>query len=175
LKLANDDVMVGSLSGDYKLDMAFDTMVLSGRQIKKIVHSKTAPLDVQVTLWDDTTVSGQLEEPALDCQSRNGTPFRIPTALLTEYHQPEPTPSDSTAKQVEALVQKLNSDGWKERDAAQTQLIQMGPPISGILKTQRPGQTPEVQQRIDTILGALKTAGAAPSPSPHQPAMDPDE
>ena len=42
VKLANDDLMVGSLTGDYNLDMAFDTLALSGRQIKKIVHSKGA-------------------------------------------------------------------------------------------------------------------------------------
>src|SRR5439155_15087273 len=36
LKLANDDLLVGSLVGDLKLDTAFDTLTINAGQVKKL-------------------------------------------------------------------------------------------------------------------------------------------
>lgn len=166
LKLANEDMMVGTLTGNYKLDMAFDTLSINGDQIKRIVHNKSSPLDCQITLWDDTTVSGQLQEPELQCQLNSGVAMKVPVALLSEYQQPAPTPSDSMAKQVAAVVKKLNAEDWKERDNAEKQLRGMGVAIAGILKSLRNGQPPEAQQRIDAVLSDFKSSGAPTGAAP---------
>jgi hypothetical protein len=167
MKLANEDTLVGNLTGQYKLDTAFDTLTLKGEQIKSILHSKTSPLDVIVRLWDETSVSGQLQESDLNCQLKSGVMLKVPVALVAEYSQPQPKPADTMVEKVKQVVEKLNADDWKSRDEAQKQLVALGTSIAPILRQLRATQPPEAQQRIDDILHTLKVPGAptsAPAP-----------
>jgi hypothetical protein len=162
MKLANEDLLVANLTGQYKLDTAFDTLTLSGEQIKSITHSKTSPLDVVVRLWDETSVSGQLEEQEFNCQLKSGVAVKVPVALVAEYMQPQPKPADTMVERVKKVVESLNADDWKARDAAQKQLVAMGASIAPILKQLRNDQPPEAQQRIDDVLQTLKGPVAPP-------------
>jgi hypothetical protein len=166
LKLANEDQLVANLTGQYKLDTAFDTLTLSGEQIKSITHSKTSPLDVVVRLWDETSVSGQLQEQELSCQLKSDVSVRVPVALVAEYSQPQPKPASTMIDKVKEVVGRLNADDWKARDAAQKQLVAMGPSIAAILKELRANQPPEAQQRIDDVLSAFKAPAGTTNASP---------
>lgn len=156
LKLANEDLLVANLAGQYKLDTAFDTIAMKGDQIKSISHSKSSPLDVIVRLWDDSSLSGQLQEPELNCLLKCGVSVKVPVALLAEYSQPQPKPADAMIDRVKMVVEKLNADDWKVRDEAQKQLTAMGAPIAPVLKQLRGAQSPEAQQRIDDVLASFK-------------------
>ncbi len=173
LSLTNEDQLVGVLAGKLKLETAFDTLNLEAGQIKSLRHSKGSVQDVQVTLWDETTVSGQLTDTELTCNLRCGVSMRVPVALVEEYNQPSPQPSDALVKRVKELVADLNADDWKARDRAETQLVGLGPVIIGALKQMRGAQTPEAQQRIDSVLKQLgkqaetpKTSTGAANPVP---------
>ena len=61
--LANGDTLVGTLQGQLRLETEFDTLTISSGEIKRLVSLKTGPGDVQVVLWDDSVVAGQLREP----------------------------------------------------------------------------------------------------------------
>jgi hypothetical protein len=163
LKLANEDQLVAAISGQYKLATAFDTLNLRGDQIKSITHSKTSPLDVVVRLWDETSVSGQLEEPELACLLKSGVSVKVPVALVAEYTQPQPKVADAMVDKVKPVVERLNADDWKARDEAQKQLMAMGPSIAPILKDLRNDQPPEAQQRIDDVLQSFKKGKVAPA------------
>ncbi len=164
LTLMNEDQLVGMLVGTLKLDTAFSTITINAGEVKRLVKTVGAPSDVQVTLWDETTVSGQLQEQELVCQTRAGVELRVPVALMVEYQQPRPLPSGAVVENIKKLVGELNADDWKQRDAAQEKLIAMGPVIIATLKEMRPGQTPEAQQRIDLILKQVeKDAKARPA------------
>jgi hypothetical protein len=129
--------------------------------------------DVQMTLWDDTTVSGQLTETELTCKLRCGVTMQVPVALVEEYTQPAPQPSDAMIGKVKEQLAQLNADDWKARDRAETHLVGMGPIVAGTLKQLRGSQTPEAQQRIDSILKQFEkqaetrpVAGGGSTPSP---------
>jgi hypothetical protein len=79
----------------------------------------------------------------------------VPVALVEEYNQPSPQPSDTLIKKVKEVVAQLNADDWKARDRAETQLVGMGPAILGTLKQLRGDQNPEAQQRIDSVVKQL--------------------
>jgi hypothetical protein len=147
LKLANDDLLVATLAGDYKLATAFDVITLKGDQIKAISHGKNSPLDVVVKLWDESSFSGQLEETELNCLLKSGVSLKVPVALVAEFNQPQPKPADGMLTRVKEIVEKLNAEDWKARDEAQKQLVAMGPSIAPLLKQLRPNQPPEAQQR----------------------------
>jgi hypothetical protein len=164
LKLANEDLLVGTVTGQYKLETTFDTLTLDGQQIKSIVHSRTSPLDVVVKLWDDTSVGGQLAEQELTCQLKSGVTMKVPVALVAEYAQPQPKPADAMTEKVKQIVSHLNADDFKVREEAQRQLISLGASIAPILKELRNDQPVEAKQRIDSVLQALKVPGAGAQP-----------
>jgi hypothetical protein len=170
LNLTNEDMLVGVLAGKLKLETAFDTLNLEAAQIKSLRHAKGSVQDVQVTLWDETTVSGQLSETELTCNLRCGVTMRVPVALVEEYNQPSPQPSDAMIKKVTAFVAELNADDWKARDRAETQLVGLGPVVVGTLKQLRSAQNPEAQQRIDSVLKQLAKQSETKSPTSAGPA-----
>ena len=157
LDLANDDVLVGTLSGNMKLDTAFDTLTLNAAEIKKLTRggADAGALDVQVTLWESSIVSGQLQDPTLNCHLASGVTLAIPLGLLDEYNQPQPAPAAGMVEKIKQAVAQLNADEWKARDRAEAELTAMGTVVTGVLKQMRPDQPPEAQQRIDQILAAV--------------------
>jgi len=179
LNLANEDLLVGSLTGTLKLDTAFSTIALNAGEIKKLTHTAGAPSDVQVVLWDDTTVSGQLQEQELSVLLKSGVAMKVPVALVEEYNQPRPTASGAVVESIKTLVADLNADDWKQRDAAQEKLIAMGPVVISTIKQVRGTQPPEAQQRIDLVLKQLEkdsknakpAAGGAGGAGPGVPAI----
>lgn len=156
INLTNDDMLVGSLTGALKLDTAFTTLALGAGEIKKLVHSQGSPSDVQVVLWDDTSVSGQLEETEVTCQLKSGVTIKVPVALVEDYSQPRPTPSAAVIEGIKRLVLDLNADDWKQRNAAQEKLIAMGPVVISTLQELKANQSPEAQERIGLVLKALE-------------------
>jgi hypothetical protein len=152
LKLANDDLLVGSLVTELKLDTAFDTLTVRAGEIRKLARSREGATDVQVTLWDSSQVSGQLQDPTIQCQLGSGVTISIPIALIDEYNQPQPQPAAGMVEKIKASVAQLNADDWKARDRAEAELTSMGQVVVAVLKQMRPTQPPEAQQRIDQIL-----------------------
>jgi hypothetical protein len=176
ITLANDDLMVGTVVGQLKLDTAFDTLAVNGPEVRKIAHLTPGSADIQVTLWDNTTVSGQIEQPDIQCKLSSGATVNVPLALLTEYDQPLPSPSAPIVEKIKTEVANLGADDWKERDRAQASLISMGPSVMAVIKNMRDAQSPEAQQRIDAIVKELsKQVGKKSEPvsGPPQPVIMP--
>ncbi len=163
LALANQDVLMGAIDGGLKLDTAFNTLNLAGAEIKKMTKTAGSPSDVQVVMWDDTTVTGQLQEQELSIKLGCGVTMKVPVALVSEYNQPRPAPSKSVVETIKQLTAELNAEDWKKRDAAQEKLIQMGIVVAPTLKELRASATPEAQQRIDQILKAVEKDVVKPS------------
>lgn len=159
MTLANGDVLSGTLQGQLQLETEFDTLAISSGEIKRLASLKTSPADVQIVLWDESVVAGQLREPVLDFLSNCGVSMRIPAALVEDYTQPRPQPSENVIATIKSLVETLNADDWRLRDEAQAKLIAMGPVALGTLKELRVKEGPEAQQRIDLIVPVLEKLG----------------
>ncbi len=174
ITLANDDVLVGAITGTLKVDTAFDTLTINASEIREMRRPQPSGLDVQVVLFDGSSVSGQLQEMELQASLIGGVKTKVPLALLVEYIQPQPTPSKDMEDKITAMIKELSAEDWKARDRAQQGLIQVGPVAIGALKRLRDGQPAETQQRIDTILKELekqkekpaKPTSAAPGTTP---------
>jgi hypothetical protein len=181
IRLANDDQLVGSITGQLKVDTAFDTIQINASEIRSMVHPKEGSVDVQVVLWDGSSLSGQLQELELPCQLAGGVEMRVPVSLLVEYNQPQPQPSHEMEDRIRAVIADLNADDWKKRDRAQAALVSMGPVAINTLKKMRENQPPEAQKRIAEILNELEkqkdkkpggTGGTSPGASA-QPQQQP--
>ena len=86
-------MLVGTLAGKLAIDTAFDTIAVNAGEIKSLTHPTPGSLDVSVTLWDGTTLSGQLQDQELSCTLASGLALKVPVALVEEYEQPQPQPS----------------------------------------------------------------------------------
>jgi hypothetical protein len=152
LSLANEDLLAGGLVGQLKLDTAFSTLGINAAEIKRLSRGKGSVQDVTVELWDQTSVSGQLQEGELTCRLKCGVEMKVPVGLVEEYVQPRPSPSAAAAQQIVKLAEQLGAEDWAARDEAQKKLTQMGVVVIGVLKEIRPKQSAEGQQRIDQII-----------------------
>jgi hypothetical protein len=155
LQLKKDDTLTGVLQGDLKLDTAFDTIALHAPEIRAIAHSKEGPADLSVTTWDGTVFSGQLQEQSVRCHLKSGIDVQIPIALVESYSNPSATVPPMIMEKIKSLVTDLNADDFKQRDDAEHQLVKLGAGVVPTLKAMREQQTPEAQQRIDSVVKQL--------------------
>jgi hypothetical protein len=79
--------------------------------------------------------------------------------LLKSYTNPQTAAPALMVDRIKAIVADLNADDWKQRDAAEKQLLAIGPGAVGTLKSLRDAQPPEAQQRIDSVLKRLDKQG----------------
>jgi hypothetical protein len=172
LRLANDDVLVGSLSGTLKLDTAFDTITVNAAEVKSLKPLTEGGSDVQVVLWDGASVSGQLEGETLECLLQCGVSMSVPVTLCEQYTQPRPYPSAQMLDKIKEAIKDLDNSDWKRRDRAVAVLTSMGPVAAGVLADLRENQSEEAQRSIDNILKELerqRLQQKAASPSAPQP------
>jgi hypothetical protein len=156
LQLKKDDVLMGTLQGDLKLDTAFDTIALHATEMRAITHAKESPTDLGVTTWDGTVFSGQLQEQVVQCHLKSGIDVQVPIGLVESYTNPVAEAPQMILEKIKSLVGDLNADDWKQRDAAEQQLVKIGPGVAATLKSMRDAQPPEAQQRIDSVLKQLQ-------------------
>lgn len=162
LKCAGDDSLVGTLAGGFTLDTAFEAVQINPDQVRRIARAKASEdsltTELQVTLWDQTTLTGQCRTPTLPLKLVSGLVLNIPVDLLDSYENPFPKPSDDMAARIKELVAKLNDDDFKVRETAQKGLLDAGNGILPLLKELREAQPPpppEALQRIDQIIQQL--------------------
>lgn len=156
LDLTNDDALVGALTGVLKVDTTFDTISVNADEIATLTHPPQSPLDVQVTLWDGSTISGQLQQPLVQCKLVSGLAMTVPAVLIETYRQPHPQASAQMLERIKAVVADLSAQDWRARDRAEAQIVTIGPVAMGILRQLRDGQPPEAQTRIDGLLKKLE-------------------
>ena len=87
--------------------------------------------------------------------------MRIPVPLIENYSQPQPQPSAGMIEKIKAVVAQLSAEDWKARDKAEADLVTMGQAVVGTLKQMRASQSPEAQQRIDSVLKQLEKADSS--------------
>jgi hypothetical protein len=179
LELSNGDLLVGGLVGTVVLETAFDAIKVEAEGLQGLraggegaAEAGVSPNEVQLTLWDGTTLSGRVRGDAVDCALRCGASLRVPVAMVKRYAQPRPRPSPQVVERIKAVVADLNADDWKARDRAAAQLASIGSSAAAVLKELRDGQPPEVRQRIDQILAGFdgKPQNVRPAPQPAPPA-----
>jgi hypothetical protein len=157
LTLSNHDQLIGTIGGTLSLETPFDTLHVEGNQVKALTHTRAGEHDVQITLWDDSTLSGRLVESHLTCQLKCGVAVRVPIALLENYDQPLPLPSPLMVERIKQVARDLDSDDWRVRDRAQSQILAVGPPAMSVLKQIQPTAPAETSQRIDLIISRLSS------------------
>jgi hypothetical protein len=166
LQLKKDDCLVGTLSGELKLDTAFDTITVNAPEIKGLTHPNENAPDVSITTWDGAVFSGQLEDQDLLCHLSSGLDVHVPVSLVESYSNPQSQAPTMMVDRIKAIVADLNADDYKQRDAAEKQLVGIGPGVIGTLNSLRDKQPPEAQQRIDSVIKQLKKAEKGNQPAP---------
>jgi len=108
-------------------------------------------------MWDQTTLSGELEDQELLVKLGCGLEMKVSVGLLEEYTQPAPSLLPPGRGDREARW-KLSAEDWNQRDEAQKKLAAMGPVVINLIKGLKDKQSPEGQQRIDQVIVEIEKA-----------------
>ena len=156
MNLSGGDTLAGALDGDFKLDTGFTIITIKAAEVCRLIRTPGTASDAQVTLWDQTSIRGQIQESALPMKLGSGAAVNIPVGIIADYACASPQPKSAVADKIKALITQLNADDWKQREEAEKNLLAIGAPIVSTLKDLRAAQPPEAQQRIDSILKQLE-------------------
>ncbi|MDB5333722.1 MAG: hypothetical protein JWP03_4873 [Phycisphaerales bacterium] len=172
LSLSTTDRLVGTLAGKLQLETAFDIIAINGPEVRAISRAGNAPGEVQLTLWDETTLSGRLKGDVMDVALKSGPTLRVPASLVEEYNQPQPQPPASILEKIHGLIAELGKDDWKGADRAAADLTAMGPQVSATIKSLRDAQAKPAQDRIDRILAGLEVKATKPPTTQPEPEVN---
>ncbi len=174
MTVANGDRLVGALAGELELETGFDAIRINGAEVRGMSHAQpddippgaagtraASPSEVQVTLWDDATLSGRLKGDVVPFALKSGIVMKVPAALIEQYTQPEPQPSQEVLDRIKSIVGELADPDWKHRDRAADQLRGLGPAVGPVLKKLKVSQPPEAQKQIDVILKGFEESRKA--------------
>ena len=90
LEYAKQRTQFGRPIGSF--EMIQQKIAVNAAEVKSLTRLPESAADVSVTLWDGTTLSGQLQEQELACKLASGLEVKVPVALVQEYQQPQPAP-----------------------------------------------------------------------------------
>ena len=121
---------------------------------------------ITLNLMDGSTISGTLSVKDIPIETEFGA-LRVPIGRIVSF-TPGLDSHPDFQKKVGDLVEKLGAAEAAERDAAQRELIRMGPPISNELQKKIAESDPERKLRLAAILDEFAEAQAdddAPVPA----------
>lgn len=173
LQMQDGDMVVTRLRDGLKFKTAFDTLDLDASQIRSLVRGLEGSGELQITMFDQSIFRGALQTPVLSCRLFGGSEIRVPVAAIVDYDNPQPLPSQIMTDQVKTLVEKLNAEDWKDREAAEASLMSMGPTILSVLIEMQANQPIEVQKRLEGLIARLsKNMTPVPSRLSPPPSME---
>lgn len=154
--LLGDDVVAARIEQPLTLVTAFDTLTINGPEIRSIARARPGDADVQVTTADLSTFRGTLSDKTLTLTLRGGTSLTVPAAAVRDYDNPNPFPAVGVVAKANDAMRRLNSDDWKDREAAEAELTAGGAAIVSVLESALPTQPPEARDRLTAILKTLR-------------------
>ncbi len=156
LSLQGGDIVATRLEGQLKLVTTFDTIDVNAGEIRAIARPDEGLPDVQVTMFDQSTFRGTLQTASLKARLVGDLSIDVPVAAIQDYENPQPFPAGGTVERANAAIARLSAEDWKDRETAESQLINMGPSVISVLEAARDTASPEVQQRLNGLVTRLR-------------------
>lgn len=170
LTLTNDDELYANLTdASLKITTEFNATEVKTGDIKKIEFSPTHLDRVVVTKFDGSMLRGQLDIKDMNVQVAPGPALTISTAQMVSIEQSTSLPSTEAIKKAEALIARLGSESYQDREKATEELGKLGDSVLPVLKKHLKESDPEVRQRILRVIEKL--GGGDGSPANPQPLM----
>ncbi len=115
---------------------------------------KAAPDEVEVRFADGSTVRMVILQSAIDVQTKYGK-LSIPVKEIRRIEFGLHLP-DETVEKIDKAIKRLNSESFKERDAAQRELVELGAVAYPSLYRASQSLEPEVVQRARAAIKQLR-------------------
>ena len=153
-ELKKDAVAAQSKSGSRKKK---DDENTSSAPVKPTPPKPPVKPRLVLHLQNGSTISGRLAIKQITLETRYGT-LTIPIEKIKSI-----TPglgSNNLGAKVSALVEKLGSEVFAERETAEKELLRFGPPVRNVLKRRLGGNHEVRQRRLKKLLAALEVIAA---------------
>ena len=157
-QLANGDHLRGRLGGSaIELTTAYGPVSINPANVRSVVADADQAGQLKVTIWNGSVLTGTIDKP-LTFQITPGPAVQLTAGQIKAVQQKNPLPPEQIAKRIEALIKKLGSESYQDRQDAQKQLIEIGPAALPLLQEFKEINDPEVKQRIKTIIESIGPA-----------------
>jgi hypothetical protein len=117
------------------------------------------PRQVRLHLHNGSTISGRLAIKQITLETRYGT-LTIPIEKIKSITPGLGSNNRQLGAKLGALVEKLGSEVFAERETAEKELLGFGPPVRNVLKRRLGGNHEERQHRLKKLLAALEVIAA---------------
>ena len=154
LKLSGQDFLYVKLLSDktpLEFTTAFGIREMSPEQISSLKSKSGFQQGFEITLWDDSTLNGQLKTEKLSVEIL-GTEMQIPASQLMEYYNPMSLPPIEIRKKYIELIHQLGSKKYDERANAIKQLEAEKKNLRGLFKSQMEKVSTEAKAQIWKLL-----------------------
>jgi hypothetical protein len=165
LVLDNGDRLLGRLrTGTLRLESDFGPADIATDNLRSLVARDGGRFEV--TLWNRSALTGRCGQDRLRFQIEPGPEVAVWTAQVVSLSRPAALPPNRIRRVAEKLIAQLAAESYADRQAAQKQLLRMGPGIVPILKKHADATDPEVRRRIEELLAELAQSSQADPSTP---------
>jgi HEAT repeat protein len=107
-------------------------------------------------MWNGSVLRGRLTNDEIGFQIIPGPALRLRTEHCLRIERSLAMPPDEVNEKVSALIRRLASDNYLEREKATAALVELGDGIIPVLKKRlQEARDPEVRQRIEEVIEKL--------------------
>lgn len=171
LQLADGDVLVGRMALK-TLQFRTDSGVreTATNEVEQVSVDRATGRAV-VRTWDGQELRARWETASIAFQIGAAAEVAVPAGSVVSLVNTTQVPPEEFARKVAELVGKLGADAFREREAATTQLVRMGPAVVPLLEPHREHADAEVRERIRFILETLAPQSRPPEPRSIAPGL----
>ena len=135
--------------------------------VLKATFDATKAGAVVMTMWDGSTIEGQLVAPDLTFIAHSGPTVKVAPAHIASITRPYALPGPETVRKVAKLIAQLGAESYTDREAATRELLKMGKGVMPLLKKHANSHDSEIRQRIEDLLGQLSPKKPEPAAPPN--------
>ena len=155
LKLGEEEFLIATIKAEkqpLEFKTAFGVRTIDPSQISKLSYVPGLAGEVQIVLWDGSTLTGKLTAEHVVFEIL-GTDMKLLPSMIGDYSNPNALPPESMRQKYLDLIDQLGSPKFKEREAAFERLERDADKIRGLLESRFEGADAETKSRLAKLLG----------------------
>lgn len=164
--LTNGDELFAVVKKDVlRLETEFGTPDIKPENLQSLQLLPNRLGGVMVQLWNSSILRGRLTDANLAFQVAPGTTLNVHASQVVYMVMSSSLPPQQLMEQVAALVAKLGSESYEDREKATEALKRLDPAVAPALRKFLTTGDPEVRERIQRVLEHLEgNKGGTPTP-----------
>lgn len=164
VQLSNGDVLFGQLiTESLRVETEYGPLDIRREYINSLESSPTHLGRVALRVWPRTVLRGRLIDPNLRFGIAAGCELTLYANQIVRIDRPAALPPEDVVRRAHELVGRLSAESYRDRQAATEELKGLDPSLAGVLQQYANHSDPEVRQRVQEVIEAMKGRQSGPA------------